>query len=164
LIVGEAERSNTHGFAVLCYDERPDAKFHWLITVALIDPLSFFNHAQNRDRFPRTTSLLHSFLSTLTKQAAPSQMSPRLRRLSQSAVDLIGSHYPTDEIRFAEWLSTRQLLRKETVPITVEMWGALGEFARFYHSHAGVRASALQDNASDLFNWGQTGNSDKIVR
>ena len=152
LIVGEAERSNTHGFAVLCYDERPDAQFHWLITVALINPLSFFNHAESRDRFLRTT-LLRSFLSTLAEQATSSQMDPRLRRLSQSAVDLISSHYPTDEIRFAEWLSTRQLLRKETVPITVEMWGALGEFARFYHSHAGVRASALQNNTDNPLNW-----------
>lgn len=152
LLVGKAERSSTHGFALLCYDERPDTEFRWLITVALINPQAFFNHAESRDIFSRPT-LLRSFLSTLAEQAAPSQMSPRLRRLSRSAVELIGSRYPVSEIHFSDWLSTRQQLRKITIPITVEMWGALGEFARFYHTHAGVMASAHQNNASDPFNW-----------
>lgn len=152
LLTREAERANTHGFAVLCYDERPDAQFCWLIVVALINPQSFFNHAESRNRFSRDT-LLRSFLSTLAEQAAPSQMRSRLQRLSRSAMELISSYYSVEEVRFAEWLSTRQQLRSETVPVTVEMWGALGEFARFYHSHAGVRASTLRNNASDPFNW-----------
>lgn len=152
LLIGDAERSKTHGFALLCYDERPESEFNWLITIALINPQAFFNHAEQRERFSRSTPL-RSFLSTLVKQAVPSQMSPRLRHLSLSAVELIRSHYPVEEIHFSDWLSTRQQLRKATVPITVEMWGALGEFERFYHTHAGVRASAHRNNASDPFNW-----------
>lgn len=133
--VRSAERSRSHGFAMLWFAGPPGDV--WIITVGVLNPYAFLNHALSQGFLRAETDALTRWYVDHLDDVHDDP--PSLLQLCVTAQELLKSHFNVTIESFLDWASAWQQIRNRGLVAEVDFWGILGDFAREMSSHPALQ-------------------------
>jgi hypothetical protein len=150
-IARSGDRLGSHGFALLWRDSGNIGNGRWAITLCGIDPIAMHTWCSKTGIATRPSALTQY----VEKHAleTPMQVPSNVYRSAKEAFQLMGDRYrPTFENSMS-WGQKLETIRHRSKPVYFEFWGALGDYAREFVSHPGVRDRYLSFIEQDGFDW-----------
>ena len=150
-IARSGDRLGSHGFALLWRDNINIGNGSWAITLCGIDPIAMHTWCLESGITTRSSALT----DYVEKHAAetPLQVPSALYRSAKEAFPLMGSRYRPMFESSLSWGQKLEMIRGRSVPVYFEFWGALGDYAREFVTHPGVRNRYLPFIEQDGFDW-----------
>ena len=141
LIARDGERVGSHGFALLC-DNNDFPPCPWLILVGVINPLAFLRHSLAVGA-PAGETDVTKFFSDPHRGYLDTGMDSNIGRVVKRASRYLRETYQPTLESYLDWSTARTVMRGIAAPILMEFWGVLGDFAREFILHDGVRRTYL---------------------
>lgn len=151
IIVQNGNRSNSHGFVMLCDDARRDGVLQLL--VGAIDPQRFLPNAIKQGFIKENQSPLVDYLSVETKSCQLERDKFVADKICEKAIRLLEEVALLQWERFSTWEQDRAYEKNDeqfvrgiqswSVPIKMDFWGALGEYVSDHVTRPIVRNAHL---------------------
>ncbi len=150
-IARSGDRLGSHGFALLWRDNGNIGSGCWAITLCGIDPIEMHRWCSEVGIATRPSALT----DYVEKHAAeaPLQVPNAIYRCAKEAFPLMGSRFRPMFENATSWNEKIEMIRHRSVPVYFEFWGALGDYAREFVTHPGVRDRYLPFIERDGFDW-----------
>ena len=156
LIAREGDRNNSHGFVLIwhdCWDGWENVggatKFH--LTVGFINPYVFLPFAQNSGMIDVSQNPIGEYLIENSEDLASAYLSSD--KIWEKGITYLKQYYRVDIEGLSCWDTERAkpyeinsvllTMRHRSLPLRIELWGSLGDFAREFISHSGVKKYIL---------------------
>jgi len=150
LIARDGERAGLHGFAILC-----DSAFSycpWMILVGVLNPYAFLSHSLETAA-SRTDTDVFKFFADPTRGYLETSLDSSIGRVVERADRYLSESFNPVLEGFLDWSTARTQIRSLGFPIRMEFWGVLGEFAREYVLHEGVRDTQMTTLRRTKLDW-----------
>ena len=151
IIAREGDRNNSHGFALMwhdCWDGWENVggatKFHLMI--GFVNPYVFLPFAQKVGMIDASQSPIGEYLIENSENMYSTYFSSDkvvekgisyLRKNFSVSIEGLSS-WDTERKKYYDINSTMSTMRHRSLPLRIELWGSLGDFAREFISHPGV--------------------------
>lgn len=150
-IARSGDRLGSHGFALLWRDSGDIGGGSWAITLCGLDPIAIHTWCLQVGIATRSSALS----DYVRKHAAESsfRVPSAVYRSAEDAFPLMGRRYRPIFENSMSWSQKLETIRHRSMPVYFEFWGALGDFAREFVTHPGVRERYLPFIEQDGFDW-----------
>jgi hypothetical protein len=157
LIAREGDRNNSHGFVLIWYDcwniektVASDIKYH--LVIGFINPYVFLPFAKN---IGITDVLQNPVSDYLTKRLEDiSYLSSE--KIYEKGIRYLEQFFRVNIEGLSYWDKERTefyTMRHRSLPLRIEFWGSLGDFAREYICHPGVKKYILSKFSNKIISY-----------
>lgn len=150
-IARSGDRLGSHGFALLWRDSGNLESGSWAITLCGIDPIAMHTWCMKAGIAARPSALTRYVEQHATEM--PLQVPSAVYRSAKEAFPLMGRRYRPMFESSMSWGQKLETIRHRSVAVYFEFWGALGDYAREFVTHPGVRDRYLPFVEQDGFDW-----------
>lgn len=165
LMTKEGDRNNSHGFVLVwrdCWENWEDvagaAKFH--LTVGFLNPYVFLPFAQSLGIVDASQSLLGQYL--LKKSEKFLQAHSFCDEILEKSLSFLKQYFDVEIEGLSSWDTERLnpseiygsvmlTMRHRALPLHINLWGALGDFAREFVIHPGVKRHIISNFSGKIF-------------
>lgn len=131
------DRRGAHGFVMLWQDTSSFGKGEWAWTLCGIDPIALQDWCNGQGLAVRSSALTQ-YLDRQVAEA-PSLVPCSTFKIAKEALPILRSRYRSEFENAFSWSEKLSMLQGRALPVYFEFWGSLGDHAREFVSHPGVR-------------------------
>lgn len=150
-IARSGDRFGAHGFALLWRDSSNIGNGRWAITLCGIDPIAMHTWCARAGIATRPSALTQYVEKHVAE--TPLQVPSTVYQSAKEAFPLMGGRYRPVFENSMSWGQKLEVIRHRSSPVYFEFWGALGDYAREFVSHQGVRDRYLSFIEQEGFDW-----------
>lgn len=145
------DRHGAHGFVLLWSGLTLDGHKQWGWTLCGIDSLAMHTWC-NEQGLPTRPSDITRYLNDFAA-ANPPQIPGIAFKIAKEAFSLLPPTYSPQFETTGSWSAKQAQLRQQAIPYYFEFWGAVGDYAREFVSHVGVRNRYMSYLAQGDMDW-----------
>lgn len=145
------DRRGAHGFVMLWQDTSCFGQGKWAWTLCGIDPIALQDWCNGHGLAVRPSELTRYLDQQVTE--APSLTPSSTFKIANEALPIVQGRYTTEFENAFSWEEKLSILRRRALPFYFEFWGTLGDHAREFVSHPGVRQRYLPFIDSQEVDW-----------
>lgn len=145
------DRRGAHGFVLLWQDNSGFGKGQWAWTLCGIDPIALQDWCNGQGLASRSSALTQ-YLDRQVAEA-PSMVPSSTIKIAEEALPILRNRYEAEFGNAFSWCEKLSILQRRALPVYFEFWGALGDHAREFVSHPGVRGRYVPYIESQEVDW-----------
>lgn len=145
------DRRGAHGFVMLWQDTSGFGQGKWAWTLCGIDPIALQDWCNGHGLAVRPSELTRYLDQQVAE--APSLTPSSTFKIANEVLPIVHGWYTTEFENAFSWEEKLSILRRRTLPVYFEFWGTLGDHAREFVSHPGVRERYLPFIHSQEVDW-----------
>lgn len=145
------DRRGAHGFVMLWQDNSGSGKGRWAWTLCGINPIALQDWC-NGQGFASRSSALTQHLDRQVAEA-PSMVPSSTIKIAEEALPLLRNRYEAEFGNAFSWREKLSILQHRALPVYFEFWGSLGDHAREFVAHPGVRGRYMPYIESQEVDW-----------